>query len=514
MINILCNHLDKTVYPGIKEVLNKQMNSLRLTDLDELVLTVRDKSSRSYILEAVNAYRGGAYRAAIVGTWIAVSYDIIAKIRELASQGDPQASKFVENLNKAIETKNIPNLQKIEENLLEDAHKEDDGYGLLSLHEYTDLKRLKDDRNLCAHPAFVAEEALFQPTPELVRTHIVHAIAHLLQHQPVQGKSAIKHVLSDIKGTIFPQELETVCNFLNDKYLNKAKPALIKNLIDVLVKILLKSDEPDFLGKESAIIHSLMAISRKHSNIYEQRMSDKLSNIVAGLDDNQLAYVFRLISADIIYWNWLQEAQKIRIKEYLKCINSELSKIDNKDYSKSQNTSYTEKIKLLLELNIFKTIEILELQEILLKIFEQIDYYSQLTIIGAAPDRVFVEQSINFYSNAGSYGNATFIGQTALLPMADLFSPEEIIRILTVVKDENQNNSNNQIYPAKGMPEVIEIFFDKTIRHLDYTKKSWKELMDFIVSKYGVSEKDYAYPSLRKKLQKYGIWYADKYSSF
>ncbi|MDZ8025517.1 MAG: hypothetical protein RMY36_008055 [Nostoc sp. SerVER01] len=44
------------------------MNSLRLTDLDELVLTVRDKASGSYILEAVNAYRGGAYRAAIVAT--------------------------------------------------------------------------------------------------------------------------------------------------------------------------------------------------------------------------------------------------------------------------------------------------------------------------------------------------------------------------------------------------------------------------------------------------------------
>ncbi|MBD2609761.1 MAG: hypothetical protein RMY62_004475 [Nostoc sp. ZfuVER08] len=68
------------------------MNSFRLTDLDELVLTIRDKSSRSYILEAVNAYRGGAYRAAIVATWIAVSYDIIAKIRELASQSDRQAS--------------------------------------------------------------------------------------------------------------------------------------------------------------------------------------------------------------------------------------------------------------------------------------------------------------------------------------------------------------------------------------------------------------------------------------
>jgi hypothetical protein len=50
------------------------MNSVKLTDLDELILNVRDKTSRSYISEAVNAYRGSAYRAAIVATWIAVSY--------------------------------------------------------------------------------------------------------------------------------------------------------------------------------------------------------------------------------------------------------------------------------------------------------------------------------------------------------------------------------------------------------------------------------------------------------
>jgi hypothetical protein len=39
----------------------------RLTDLDELTLTVRDPTSRAYIAEAL-----AAYRAAIVSTWIAV----------------------------------------------------------------------------------------------------------------------------------------------------------------------------------------------------------------------------------------------------------------------------------------------------------------------------------------------------------------------------------------------------------------------------------------------------------
>ena len=53
------------------------MNHIRLTDLDELALSVREIKAKSYITEAIDAYRGGAYRAAIVSTWIAVTFDII-----------------------------------------------------------------------------------------------------------------------------------------------------------------------------------------------------------------------------------------------------------------------------------------------------------------------------------------------------------------------------------------------------------------------------------------------------
>ena len=38
------------------------------------------------------------------------------------------------------------------------------------------LERLREDRHLCAHPAFSAEALLFEPTPELVRMHLVNAV--------------------------------------------------------------------------------------------------------------------------------------------------------------------------------------------------------------------------------------------------------------------------------------------------------------------------------------------------
>src|SRR5258706_1012915 len=74
--------------------------AMSLGDLDELVLTCRSDEGRGYIAEAVACYRAGAYRACIVSTWIAVVYDLLSKIRELAISGDLEAQRIVTDLNK------------------------------------------------------------------------------------------------------------------------------------------------------------------------------------------------------------------------------------------------------------------------------------------------------------------------------------------------------------------------------------------------------------------------------
>ena len=68
----------------------------RLHNLDELLLSVRDRQSRAYLEEAITAHRAGANRAAIVTLWTTIVYDIIQKIRELANAGDTNAAAFVQ----------------------------------------------------------------------------------------------------------------------------------------------------------------------------------------------------------------------------------------------------------------------------------------------------------------------------------------------------------------------------------------------------------------------------------
>jgi hypothetical protein len=215
------------------------MNQRQLSDLDELLLTVRNKNSAVYIQEAIISYRAGAYRAAIISTWIAINYDIISKLRELASHNDQNAVVFIKELdelignsNEEIPKQNIKKLQDIENSLID---KSKNDFEFINLQEHEDLNRLKKDRNLCAHPAYTGDELLFQPTPELVRTHVVHAISHLLQREPVQGKSAIDRVIADIESRSFPLEEDDAYIFLKEKYLARAKDVFIKNLLIVLI---------------------------------------------------------------------------------------------------------------------------------------------------------------------------------------------------------------------------------------------------------------------------------------
>jgi hypothetical protein len=56
--------------------------------VEDLLGAVRDAGSRRLLGEAIRAYQAGALRSAINATWVVVAVDLIAKIRELAGDGD------------------------------------------------------------------------------------------------------------------------------------------------------------------------------------------------------------------------------------------------------------------------------------------------------------------------------------------------------------------------------------------------------------------------------------------
>ncbi|MFA0350761.1 hypothetical protein AB4486_28060, partial [Vibrio sp. 10N.222.55.C6] len=64
--------------------------------------------------------------------------------------------------------------------------------GMLSLIEKMHLERIKEDRNICAHPTFSVDGTQFVPQPEMARSYIVQASKYLLNQAPVKGKVILK----------------------------------------------------------------------------------------------------------------------------------------------------------------------------------------------------------------------------------------------------------------------------------------------------------------------------------
>jgi hypothetical protein len=128
---------------------------MSLSDLDEMVLSCRSEEARNYVGGA------GAFRACIVSTWIAVVFDLIAKIRELALSGDAAAQEIVNNLNSwqpLIEVGDagaIKNSLEFERDVVRIAN---DRFGFFEGLQVLDSHRLRDDRNRCAHPTYQGNE--------------------------------------------------------------------------------------------------------------------------------------------------------------------------------------------------------------------------------------------------------------------------------------------------------------------------------------------------------------------
>jgi hypothetical protein len=89
--------------------------------------------------EALACYKAGANRAAIISTWIAVTFDIVDKLRELALAGDKAASDIIENFDEITAANDVPRAQRFERELLDVAK---DKFELISPQEHVESGKI------------------------------------------------------------------------------------------------------------------------------------------------------------------------------------------------------------------------------------------------------------------------------------------------------------------------------------------------------------------------------------
>lgn len=290
-----------------------------LADIDALALKCRAERSRDYIAESIQCYRAGAYRSSIVHTWIAVVFDLVDKIRELALANDPIAVRinakyetYITQINQGND-QGVKNALEFERTILSTCRRE---LEFFNHQQITDLERLREDRHQCAHPSFQRAGVPHRPSAELARLHLRNAVEHVLSQPPIQGRPAIAEIITTIASEYFPKDRYQAATALRQTPLANPSEALIRGLIDELVFKYAEADSP--LYGKIQVGAALSSLLDTHRDIAETRIAQKLSTLVRRVDDNGLPSVARLIAAIPEAITLIDEAARLRLSEFVR----------------------------------------------------------------------------------------------------------------------------------------------------------------------------------------------------
>lgn len=287
-------------------------------DLDILLTKVRNPQSRTYFLDAVRAYKAGALRASLTAAWVAIAYDLIAKYRELSAMGDPAATAFLQSWDNATAIGDIRQLLQLEGSILDDAASNTQAISQMAGRQ---LKRLREDRHLCAHPAFSAEASLFEPTPELVRMHLVNVVDLVLGQEALQGRAIFEVFDADVQSAGFPREHARILDYVEQRYLARVRPQNIRNFGTVLAKSLLKGVPPHLDVVRSKIESALVAVRDRAPGSWPE-VTPSIIRLLDTLDPADRPRAIAFIGAFPNFWPLLQDPTRTSLQETVNNTNA------------------------------------------------------------------------------------------------------------------------------------------------------------------------------------------------
>lgn len=355
-------------------------------DLDELIIRCRDKLAKKFIQEAVACYRVGAYRSCIVSIWNAVVFDFLHKLRELELFGNGEATSVLQKFEKLSLEKKVKELWQFESDIPDLAHAK---FELISTVEKSDIERLFEDRSRCAHPSMTSLEEPFEATAELARYHLRSAVMHLLQRQPVQGRSARERIFQDIKSEYFPIDPERALKHFQKSPLARARFSLVKEIIlGLTVSLLIDNYSEDERKRQFAAVNAIATI---YPNETREILDNNLSNIVLNkvTDEDWGKVVIYL--GNVKYWDNLSEPCHLKAEIFI-------AKINLFEKFTTRNIFGTLSGRRLSEQNLTilaKASHILFLREAVIAKFSELSFKELLSVKNECKDSLFNQVIIN-----------------------------------------------------------------------------------------------------------------------
>ncbi|WP_112437314.1 hypothetical protein [Rhizobium sp.] len=383
------------------------------TDLDIWVTRVRNPKSKTYFLESVRAYKSGALRAALTSVWVALAFDLIAKYRELSAMGDPAAASFLTNWDAATASDDVKALLKLESSILSDAVSNTQ---MISHIAGRHLERLREDRHLCAHPAFSTEAELFEPTPELVRLHLVNAVDLVLSREPLQGKAIFDFFDLDVQSSGFPTDQSRILDYVQQRYLERVRDQNIRNFGSVLVKSLLKGVPSQWGPHDRKVAFSLLAIRERAKGAWP----DIRDSTVLLLDNLEPALRPRAIAFLALFpdfWPLLQVSTQTALQE----------------------TAEKTVASTLVDYRILSGIALPQFRQALSNVVENLPREQLGAAIAISPLPEFWARALALYSDSKSYRGSEAMFQEIIAPFSGHVDRGQHDDLLEAVRSNGQN---------------------------------------------------------------------------
>lgn len=382
-------------------------------DLDVLLSRVRHPQSKGYFLDAVKAYKAGALRASLTSAWVALVYDLIIKCRELSALGDAAATTFIHSWDLATATHDVKRLLQLEAKILSEAAS---NIQIINRISHAHLERLRQDRHMCAHPAFSAEAELFEPSPELVRLHLANVVNMVLSQEPLQGKAIFDLYDVDIQSAGFPVAHASILNYVEQRYLARVRPQNIRNFGVVLAKSLLKGEPAHWEPHQDKIVSSLVAVMERNAQAW-QDVSLTIVRLIDTIEPEKRPRVIAFLSAFPDFWQLLQEPTRTALQETVNNTNP------------ATLTEY--RILAGLKLPLFR--------EPLLNVIEQFTQAQLCNAIAMSPFPDLWPHAVNFYKESWSFRGSESNFRELIAPFAGHLTAEQHDQLLEAVIANGQN---------------------------------------------------------------------------
>lgn len=391
---------------------------MAIVDLDHLQNQCRTAQAKRLIREAVDAYRVGAYRASVIMTWIAVVYDIIEKLREVALTGDAYATAKVNDFDQIQKDGDLEKSLAFERNILVEAK---DSLDLITAQEKSDLERLQIDRNRSAHPNLIREGEAFAPSAEQARAHLRNAVEILLSRPPVQGKAALVIIHAEVDSSYFPIDENDAFTVLQSSPIARGKNNLIKDFVRGALSSCVKEELPE--RKLRQRVAAFRAVQRLHPEVVSADLAAWFPAFLGKTKDVDYPRLLVLLERAPELEERIDEASSVRLRQFVE----NLPPSEEADVIPSVSTLNSLHGALATKLDaIAAAVDAIKRFKLICEKFRS---------RGQAIPPSVLDHVVSQYEAAGSFDAANTLASEVITPSAKEFSKDQAKRIIAAYEN-------------------------------------------------------------------------------